>query len=147
MKFEDYAAKGNKIVNEIATEIGFPDEKKLATRLLRSTLHTLRDRLTVQEAFQFMAQLPMILKAVFVEGWKYHEKPNRIRHIKDFVKEVIHQDMPAGHHDIGTAKDGENAVRAVFKVIGSHISEGEVEDIIKSMPPELRDLWGASQKQ
>jgi len=142
MKFEDYAAKGNQIVNEIAVELGFPEDKKLATRLLRSTLHTLRDRLSMPEAFQFMAQLPMILKAVFVEGWKYREKPNRIRHISDFVREVIQQDQPVGRHDISTAKDGENAVRAVLKVIGNHISAGEVEDIMKSTPNELRALWG-----
>lgn len=142
MQFEDYAAKGNQIVNEIAVELGFPENKKLATRLLRSTLHTLRDRLSIQEAFQFMAQLPMILKAVFVEGWKYREKPNRIKHIGDFVREVIRQDQPAGHHDISTVKDGENAVRAVLKVIGNHISEGEVEDIMRSTPQELRTLWG-----
>lgn len=144
MNFDQYAAKGNQIVNEVANELGFPENKKLATRLLRATLHTLRDRLTIQESFQLMAQLPMILKAVYVEGWKYQEKPNRIKHIGQFIREVIHEDQPVGHHDITTAKDGENAVRAIFKVLRNHISEGEIQDIINSIPTDLRDLWGDS---
>ncbi|MDX1629749.1 MAG: DUF2267 domain-containing protein [Fulvivirga sp.] len=142
MKFDQYAAKGNQIVNEIAIELGFPENKELAGRLLRATLHTLRDRLTIPMSFQLMAQLPMVLKALYVEGWKYQEKPHRIKHIGEFIREVIHEDQPAGHHDIATAKDGENAVRAVLKVLRSHISEGEVVHILKSIPPDLRKLWG-----
>ncbi|MTI22204.1 DUF2267 domain-containing protein [Fulvivirga sp. RKSG066] len=144
MYYEHYAAKGNEVVNEIALELGFPADRKLAARLLRATLHTLRDRLTIPESFQFMAQLPMILKAVFVEGWQYHEKPNRIKNIGEFVREVVKEDKPVGHHDITTAKDGENAVRAVLKVLRKHISDGEIEDIVRSTPPDLRDLWGSS---
>jgi len=146
MNFENYAAKGNQIVNEIASELGFPENKQLAGRLLRATLHTLRDRLTIPESFQLIAQLPMVLKAVYVEGWKYHEKPNRIKHIGEFVREVIHEDQPVGHHDISTTKDGENAVRAVLKVLKSHISEGEVEDILRSIPSDLRELWGTTKQ-
>lgn len=142
MKFEDYAAKGNQIVNEIAMELGFPGDKALAGRILRASLHAFRDRLAISISIHFLAQLPMILKAVYVEGWKYQEKPNRIKRIGDFVREVINEDMPAGHHDIQTPKDGENAVRAVFKVLKNHMSIGLLEDVMKTIPPELRVLWG-----
>lgn len=89
-----------------------------------------------------MAQLPMLLKALYVDGWKYHEKPKRIKHIGDFVREVVHEDVPLGHHDITTAKDGENVIRAVFKVIRNHVSQGEINDIIAVMPTDLKPLWG-----
>jgi len=141
MQFEKYASKGNQIVNEIAKELGFPENKALAGRLLSASLHVLRDRLTMAGSIQFLAQLPMMLKAVYVEGWSYHEKPNRIKHVGEFVREVIHEDKPAGHHDISTAKDGENAVKAVFKVLKRHMSEGQMEDIAKSLPPDLRELF------
>jgi len=142
MDFNSYAAKGNQIVNEVAAELGLSEDKDRAFRLLRATLHALRVRLTIPVSFQLMAQLPMAIKALYVEGWKYQDKPKRIKEVGEFVREVIHEDSPAGHHDISTAKDGENAVRAIFKVLKNHISEGEVKDIILTMPPELRSLWG-----
>lgn len=142
MNFNQYAEKGNKILNEIAQELGFPEDLQLASRILRGVLHTLRERLTIQESFQMMAQFPMMLKAVYVDGWKYRTKPNKIKNIGQFVKTVVENNPGAGHHDIRTAKDGENAVKAVLKVIkNNHISEGEVKDILSTLPPDLRSLW------
>ncbi|MBL6445644.1 DUF2267 domain-containing protein [Fulvivirga sp. 29W222] len=142
MDFLKYAEKGNNILNEVAVELGFPDNKELAGRILRAVLHTLRARLTIQESFQLMAQLPLVLKGVYVEGWKYQEKPFRIKHIGEFITNVIHEDYPVGHHDIATVKDGENAIMAVLKVLRRHISEGEVQSILASIPQELHHLWG-----
>ncbi|WKK83325.2 DUF2267 domain-containing protein [Marivirga arenosa] len=146
MKFEKYTQTANSILKEIAEELGFPNDIDLSGRILRAVLHTLRSRLTIQESFQLMAQLPMLLKAIYVEGWKYQEKPTRIKNIGEFIREVIHEDQPLGHHDIRTVKDGENVIRTVFKVIRNHVSEGEITHIIMSMPAELRPLWGLKDK-
>ncbi len=142
MKYDLYIEKTRKIIQEVAQELGIPEEHQQAERILRAVLHALRSRLTIQESFQMMAQLPMLLKALYVDGWKYSEKPKRIKHIGDFIREVVHEDAPMGHHDIATSKDGENAIRAVLKVLRNHVSEGEVEDMIAVMPNDLKPLWG-----
>lgn len=147
MDFNNYTAKGNKILDEVAEQLGFPGNRDLAGRILRAVLHAWRDRLTVEASFQLLAQLPFVLKALYVDGWKYHYKPERIKHVKDFVKKVIHEDYPVGHHDFQTAKDGENAIKAVLNVIKKHVSQGEIKDIIASIPPELRPLWGEVEAQ
>lgn len=146
MKYKLYIEKAQIIIKEVAEELGFPDDHHLAERMLRAVLHTLRSRLTIQESFQMMAQLPMLLKALYVDGWKYQQKPSRIKHIGDFIREVVHEDFPSGHHDITTSKDGENAIRAVLKVIRRHVSEGEVQDILAIMPDDLKPLWGKPAK-
>lgn len=142
MDFQQYVQKAEAIQNEVARELGFPEDKKLAGRVLRAVLHTLRQRLTIQESFQMLAQFPMMLKAIYVDGWKYSEKPTKIKNVGEFVKEVIRQDGPTGHFDITTAKDGENVIRAVLKVIRNYVSDGEVQDILDTMPKDLRPLWG-----
>ncbi|ELR73882.1 hypothetical protein C900_00046 [Fulvivirga imtechensis AK7] len=147
MDFNKYAAKGNQILDEVAVELGFVDDRERAGRILRAVLHTLRERLTIQESFQLIAQLPFVIKALYVEGWKYQEKPFRIKHIGEFVKNVIHEDFPVGHHDISTAKDGENAIMAVLKVIKRHVSEGEIRDILATIPADLHPLWGEVKKE
>jgi uncharacterized protein (DUF2267 family) len=146
MKYKLYIEKAQIIIKEVAEELGFPDDHQRAERMLRAVLHTLRSRLTIQESFQMMAQLPMLLKALYVDGWKYQQKPSRIKRIGDFIREVVHEDFPSGHHDITTSKDGENAIRAVLKVIRRHVSEGEVQDILAIMPDDLKPLWGKPAK-
>jgi uncharacterized protein (DUF2267 family) len=143
MDFNKYAAKGNEFLDELAIELGFPENRKLSGRILRSTLHALRDLIPVEESFQLISQLPFVITALYIEEWKFHKKGKRIKHVKDFVKKVIHEDFPVGHHDFQTAKDGENAVMAVFKVLRRHVSAGEIDDILATMPKELHKLWGA----
>lgn len=142
MDFFQYAGKGNQLLDEVAEQLGFPGERDLAGRILRAVLHALRDRLPTQTSLKLLAQLPFAVKALYVDGWQYHEKPERIKRVRDFIKRVVHEDFPVSHHDFQSAKDGENAVMAVFNVLKSHISKGEIEDIIATMPPELRELWG-----
>ncbi len=142
MDFYKYADKGNEILHEVAEELGFPNDHKLAMRLLRSVLHVLRDRLTIEESFHMIAQLPLVIKGLYVEGWNIHKEHKKPKNIGDFIKEVIKNDYPVGHHDVTGTKDGQNAIMAVFKVLKKHVSEGEIQDMIAVMPDELRPLWG-----
>ena len=52
----------------------------LALHALRAGLHALRDRLTVEEAAQLAAQMPMTIRGLFYENWHPAGKPLRIRH-------------------------------------------------------------------
>ena len=142
MNFNKYAEKGNQILDEVAAQLGIESNRNLAYRITRAVLHTLRDRLPVQESFHLLAQLPFVLKALYVEGWKYHEKPNRkVKDVESFINSMITEDYPAGNHDFVSGKDGENAVRGVFIVLKKHISAGESADIGKTLPGDLKSLW------
>ncbi len=68
LDFEKYAAKGNEFINKLAEHLNDPDNRDRAGRILRSVLRALRNRLTVEESLQLISQLPMAIKAVYVEG-------------------------------------------------------------------------------
>src|SRR3972149_378039 len=102
---------------------------------LRATLHALRDRLSPDEAAHLGAQLPMLVRGFYFEGWHPAGKPRKERHQDDFLAhiDVAFRNDP----DI----DAEAVARAVFAVIGKHVSPGEVRDIVGSLPAEIRALW------
>lgn len=68
MNFEKYVEKGNLFLKELAQELGNPDDKEKAGRVLRTVLHVLRRRLTLEESFDLISQLPMCIKAVYIDG-------------------------------------------------------------------------------
>ncbi|MDN5205016.1 DUF2267 domain-containing protein [Fulvivirgaceae bacterium BMA10] len=141
LNFKKYAEKAERMVEELAIQLGIPDRRDTAGRILRSVLHALRNRISLEESFQLMAQLPMALKSVYVEGWRPSKQQKTVRTIPGFIKEVMKEDGKPGRHDFSTLKDGENAIRAVFKVLENHVSEGEINHIRNAMPEELKDLW------
>jgi uncharacterized protein (DUF2267 family) len=80
----------------------------------------------------------MVLKGVYVDGWKFDKAFNRISHLADFLDEVRYEDGEQGGHDFGNNATARIAVAAVFKALNYFVSEGEMNDVIDIMPDELK---------
>lgn len=134
--FDKYAAKGNEVVNMLAEDLQVPKEK--AGRILQAVLHALRNRLSMEESFQLMAQLPMALKSIYVDHWKYSNTFNRVKHLKDFLDEIRNEDHNMAGYDFGNDENAQVAIKAVFRTLYYYLSEGEMNDIITILPEELK---------
>jgi uncharacterized protein (DUF2267 family) len=121
-------------LKDLAEELRWEDQHQ-AYLGLRATLHALRDRLTVEEAAHLGAQLPMLVRGFYYDGWSPAGKPVKERHKEEFCAHV--QQYFTREEDI----DAEKIVRGVFKMLSRRITEGEIEDIKHILPPELRELW------
>lgn len=110
-------------------------DRHQAYMALKATLHALRDRLSIQEAAQLGAQLPMVIRGLFYEGWHPAERPERATSWETFMKPVY----------LATCQDGsftpEEVVSAVFDVLSRHVSGGEIDDVIGQLPRDIRSLW------
>jgi uncharacterized protein (DUF2267 family) len=113
----------------------FADETQ-AYSALRAVLHALRDRLTTDEAVHLSAQLPMIVRGLYFEGWKPSKTPVKQRHADDFFAAV-----EISLRNAATTIDPENAVCAVFTLLNDKVTRGEIEDVRNMMPAELKCCW------
>lgn len=111
------------------------DDREYAYAALKATLHALRDRIGPENAVHLAAQLPMLLRGMFYEGWRLANGATRERHIAGFL-EHVGQELPKALYN-----EPEDIVRAVFEVVWERIDPGEVGKLIKVLPPELRHLW------
>ena len=116
----------------VQEQMGLDDEQR-AFRVLRAVLQTLRDRLTVEEAAQFAAQLPMLLQGVYYHGWTPTGKPLKIRSRQEFLGKVA-EGLMRQH-------DPEEACRTVFRVLEEKMPGGVIEDVKRILPEPIRDLW------
>jgi len=140
LNFDKFAAKGNEFIKELAKELGYPEDKSRAGRVLKSVLHALRNQLTTEESVQLIAQLPMFLKAVYVENWTLHKSKNKPKHFKDFFNEIRKFDTPVAQHDFQTDDDIDNAIAVIFMALRNYVSLGEMEDIKAVLPKELKSI-------
>lgn len=121
-------------LNDILDWLGW-DDRYRAYHALRAVLHALRDRLPVDQTAALAAQLPMLVRGFFYEGWHPHGKPVKERHKEEFLAHIA----AAFRHDPGV--DPAAITRAVLGVVGKHVSAGEIEAMKLSLPAELRELW------
>ena len=118
---------------EIAHELGRPD-RQVAYHALRGVLHALRDRLPVGEVFDLAAQLPMLVRGLFFEGYHPSGKPEKLGRTA-FLDRVHEALQPAG------GANAHAAVLAVLTVLGRHVSTGEIMQVRAVLPEELRAFW------
>ena len=127
-------------LNELAEELGSTDHH-YAYRVLRSFLHALRDRLSVDEAAQLAAQLPIFIRGVFYEGWDPSRTPERARDVDSFLQRIAKEGVLAGETEASFA------TAAAIRVLRHHISVGESESFLHQLPEHVRELLSASEAQ
>ena len=136
--FEKYALKGNEFIRFVALELEVPRDK--AARIVRAVLHALRDRLPYEESFQLMAQLPMAIKGLYVDGWTYRTSLLRIRHLDEFLEAIRQADEKLSAYDFGNNRQALRAVQVVFSALYEYVSPGEMNDILALLPHTIREL-------
>lgn len=141
LNFQKYAQEGQSFVNDLAAELGHPEEVARTGIVLRAVLHTLRERITISESFHLLSQLPMFLKAIYVDQWKFSEKPLDIKTKEEFIAEVERHQHQYGEMEFSWNKSTEEIIRIVLSSLGKHISEGEYEDIIAQMPENIKEIF------
>lgn len=121
-------------LDELAADLEWDDHRHTYAAL-RVTLQSLRDRLPVAEAVDLGAQLPMLVRGFYYDGWTPSkavvEKP---RHVVEFLE-------PLKEALSGLETPTEEVARAVFRLLTRHVSAGEMKDVRSVLPPELRQLF------
>ena len=113
-------------------------DRRHAYKVLGATLHAVRDRIGPENAVHLGAQLPMLIRGFYYEGWHLAGTPIKLRHKDDFL------DYVSGDVFRGLGVEPERAVRAVFSVMSNRLDPGEIEKLVKLFPDELRELWPAA---
>jgi uncharacterized protein (DUF2267 family) len=118
-------------INDLREALGGVPRRD-AYQVLRSFLHVLRDRLTIEEVAQLGAQLPMLIRGLYYEGWDPSKNPVKMKpdeFIERFIRGLTLDEVAP-----------KEALRAAARTLRQHITEGEFEDVLASLPAQLREL-------
>jgi uncharacterized protein (DUF2267 family) len=110
-------------------------------QVLRAVLHVLRDSLPVNEAADMAAQLPMLVRGLYYEGWHPAKTPLKLRSRDEFLSR-IHETFPPSSMIV----DPERFARAVFALLEKHLTAGELHQVRSNLPLNVQSLWPSQQR-
>jgi uncharacterized protein (DUF2267 family) len=122
-------------INDLVEELGSEDPHR-AYPVLRA----FRDHLSVDEAAQLAAQLPIFVRGVFYEGWDPSRTPERARDVESFLTKI------AGEAGLAGETEASFAATAASRVLRRHVSAGESDSVLHALPPHLRALLSAEDR-
>jgi len=140
LNFEKFSNEAHHYINQLAEELGHPEEKNRVLIIWRSVMHTVRDRIHLGEAFQIIAPLPMIFKGIYVEGWKYTEKPPLIYDsIEEMKEEVKLRQARNGEEDFPWFLSTEKIILITLNSLCKYLGEKQLRQIADQLPPEIKE--------
>jgi uncharacterized protein (DUF2267 family) len=109
------------------------DDPHRAYQVLRAVLHALRDRVEPDVAAHVAAQLPLLIRGIFYEGWDPGKTPVRMS-LAEFLARV---ESDAGLKGTTAAED---ASRAVMAVCWDELGQGTMDHLISVLPSDYSVL-------
>jgi uncharacterized protein (DUF2267 family) len=120
-------------------ELGPFENEAQAYSHLRAVLHALRDRLTVEEAVHLAAEMPMLVRGFYYEGWRPALAPND----QDTRSEFLDKVRQSLNGQLTTDASLEPAVTAVFRLLDERIEDGQVRHVRSQLPEAIDALWAS----
>ncbi|SNR72279.1 Uncharacterized conserved protein, DUF2267 family [Lutibacter agarilyticus] len=140
LNFDHFATEAATFMKKYAKKLQLEDDMSKAGRVLSSVLHGLREIISTEESLQLLAQLPMFLKAVYVNGWTTHIRRNKIKKMSEFIELIRDFNGVTAWHDFESDAQAKIYINNTFKLLRMYISLGELEDIRSELPKDLKSI-------
>lgn len=134
--FERALQKAGTWIDVLVGRLGW-DDRHQAYEALGVVLHTLRDRLPLEEAVAFGGQLPLLLRGLYYQNWDVSVKPQKYRHAREFLSRVRGGLL---EHRLEFIPE-ERVALAVAGVLLERLSPGELMSLRRALPPEIRTFF------
>jgi uncharacterized protein (DUF2267 family) len=133
--FDGALETANCWIRDIMTEL-HSDSPEEAYKALRAVLHTLRERLPLEETMHLAAQLPQMIKGTLFDG--YSASTSVVRYDRDEFFERVAERLRAA---AVPNPDPMRYAHAVIRTLMSKMSEGELDDVRGTLPKDMQGLW------
>ncbi|HET9988134.1 MAG TPA: DUF2267 domain-containing protein [Kofleriaceae bacterium] len=134
--FDSALASAKQWLHDLMTKLELePEEAGRGLHALRAGLHAIRDRLPASEVVELGAQLPVLVRGLYYEGWRFSNDPSRIRNREQLLARVEHELRPDARFSALAV------VKAVIELLKDHVTAGEITDMTSTLPRSIAELW------
>jgi uncharacterized protein (DUF2267 family) len=134
--FDAHVDSATRWLHELGGHLALdPSKDEQVLRALRAGLRAIRDRLPAHEVLDLGAQLPALVRGLYFEGWRLDHAPKRVRD-REGMLAAVKKELGPEHR-----LEPIDVLRGVIRLLGEHVSDGELADVVATLPKPLAALW------
>ncbi len=141
LELEKYLHETNDYFNQLAEDLGHPEERQRAMIIWRAVMHTIRDRIQISESLDLISPFPMILKGMYVNGWKYHDAPpydfETLEQMKTQVKALQNE---YGESEFDWSKGTDEIISITLDSLERYVTECQMEHVRGQLPENVEEV-------
>ncbi len=138
-KLDKHVIYLDELNSQVASLLDHSENLNYASRAAEAVLLAVRGHLSFEQSIKFLNFLPLPFKAIYIKNWNVNDCiPERINSMNEFFEEVYMFDPTLCHNDYCDQNEIKKIVRAVFKVIGLHVSGENLSRELSFLPNDLR---------
>ena len=111
-------------------------DMRTAYLALRAVLHLIRDRLPLPEVVALGAQLPLLIRGIYYEGWRPHTPPPHARHLEEFLG-LVERSLDGASE----RPEPQHVADVVFDQLRARLAPDDLARVVPAMPAGLRLLF------
>lgn len=140
LDFNLFAQEANRFFKDLGENLNHPREEDhgQVVRVLRSVLHVIRDHITIAQSLHLLSQLPMFLKAVYVEQWHYQDKPQRVKSLEEFKDKIKEKQRELGEVEFNWEEHTEEIMKRVLATMGQYLNAEVLDHVSDELPEEVQ---------
>lgn len=143
-QFNKFASEANKFMKEYAVDLNLGSDTDKAYRIFTAILHAFREMISIQESIQLLSQLPMFIKAVYVNRWDTKINKNKPKNMEQFLQLIKEKCGNTAEIDFPDEDIAEMYLSVTFIALRRYISFGELEDLKSNLPKDLKWMVGGT---
>src|SRR5258706_9857714 len=125
--FNNHCREANRFIEDLAFQLGTPNDADHAMRVLQSVFAELRRRIIPDESLHLISQLPLILKGMYVDGWNINEPLSEAKTFNEFLDEIRDSDDRNAGSDFANDDLARRKIMIVFKALKKYIPDNELD--------------------
>jgi uncharacterized protein (DUF2267 family) len=133
---EKYLNHSGEWMNKIAAEMEVSPEK--AFRITRAVLHAIRNQISLEESFQWMSQMPIIWKGMYVDGWNLNHPFERMHHLHDWLNSIRAEESTSVAADFGNDIQMRETLTGFFHALSKKMSRQQLFQLSDLFTEEIK---------
>ena len=140
IRIAEYVLKANEFIHDVARQLNDAENFDRASRVTAAVFHGLRDTLTPDESLHLISQLPLYIKAVYIDEWKKAAEPAA----SNFLNQLCSYGRQLAEQDFNNESQARVSTKAVLNAMKKYASHNEIDHVTKRL--EIGDLQSVSAK-